>query len=226
MTGIDTATAAGLSGQTAAPRAAKSAATAASDFQSFLKLLTAQLRNQDPLSPLDSTQFVEQLASFSSVEQQIETNRLLEELAGSFRSAGLETVTPWIGKTATVEATGVAFTGAPLTLAFPDSAYGAPSEIVVRDANGNAVYRGSVPAGATEFVWNGETIAGPPAASGKYAFVANYSDGEKTIASAPLLFSAPVVEARLVDGAPRLVLDGGAIVDPAAVISVRDGAAE
>ena len=225
MTGIDNAAAAGLSGQTAAPRAAKSAASAASDFQSFLKLLTAQLRHQDPLSPLDSTQFVEQLASFSSVEQQIETNRLLEELAGSFKNAGLETVTPWIGRTATVEATGVAFAGAPLTLAVPDSAHGAPSEIVVRDANGNTVYRVAAPAGATEFVWNGETIAGPPAAPGKYEFVANYAQDGKTVASEPLLFSAPVVEARLVDGAPRLVLDGGAIVDPAAVVSVREGAA-
>lgn len=226
MTSIENTAAAGFPGQTAAPRAAKSAASAASDFQSFLRLLTAQLRHQDPLSPLDSTQFVEQLASFSSVEQQIETNRLLEELTGSFKNAGLETVTPWIGKTATVEATGVAFTGAPLTLAFPENAHGAPSEIVVRDANGNTVYRASVPAGAADFVWNGETIAGPPASSGKYVFVANYSNGEKTIASAPLLYSATVVEARLVDGAPRLVLDGGAIVDPAAVISVRKGAAD
>ncbi len=48
------------------------------DFQTFLKLLTAQMRNQDPLEPLDATQFVAQLASFSSVEQQIETNAKLD----------------------------------------------------------------------------------------------------------------------------------------------------
>ena len=50
------------------------------DFQTFLKLLTAQMRHQDPLEPLDSTQFVAQLAAFSSVEQQIETNTKLETI--------------------------------------------------------------------------------------------------------------------------------------------------
>ena len=48
-----------------------------SDFTTFLKLLTAQLRNQDPLKPLDSTEFVAQLATFSSVEQQVKTNDTL-----------------------------------------------------------------------------------------------------------------------------------------------------
>ena len=50
------------------------------DFQTFLKLLTAQMRHQDPLEPLDATQFVAQLAAFSSVEQQIETNTKLETI--------------------------------------------------------------------------------------------------------------------------------------------------
>lgn len=53
---------------------------AESDFQTFLQLLTAQMRHQDPLEPLDSTQFVAQLAAFSSVEQQIQTNAKLDLL--------------------------------------------------------------------------------------------------------------------------------------------------
>ncbi|MBB4659634.1 flagellar hook assembly protein FlgD [Parvularcula dongshanensis] len=51
------------------------------DFDAFLTMLTAQVRHQDPLAPLDSTQFVEQLATFSSVEQQVETNKHLEAIA-------------------------------------------------------------------------------------------------------------------------------------------------
>lgn len=50
------------------------------EFQTFLQLLTAQMRHQDPLEPLDSTQFVAQLAAFSSVEQQITTNEKLDNL--------------------------------------------------------------------------------------------------------------------------------------------------
>ena len=57
------------------------ARSAAADFDSFLNLLTAQLRNQDPLQPIDSTQFVAQLASFSTVEQLIGTNERLDALA-------------------------------------------------------------------------------------------------------------------------------------------------
>ena len=61
---------------------------AESDFQTFLELLTAQMRHQDPLEPLDSTQFVAQLAAFSSVEQQIETNSKLDELNENLTRAG------------------------------------------------------------------------------------------------------------------------------------------
>ena len=51
------------------------------EFTTFLTLLTAQIRNQDPLAPLDSTQFVEQLATFSNLELQAEGNAVLEDIA-------------------------------------------------------------------------------------------------------------------------------------------------
>ena len=57
------------------------------DFQSFLQLLTAQLRYQDPLAPLDSTQFVAQLAGFSTVEQLVNANRRLDEIAARLDEA-------------------------------------------------------------------------------------------------------------------------------------------
>lgn len=70
---------------------AAAAAVSASDatgeeFETFLTLLTAQIRNQDPLAPLDSTQFVEQLATFSSLELQATGNQTLEEIVGLLRS--------------------------------------------------------------------------------------------------------------------------------------------
>ncbi len=58
----------------------------AEQFDTFLKLLTAQVRNQDPLAPLDSTQFVEQLATFSSLEQQVQTNTLLQSLSQDIKN--------------------------------------------------------------------------------------------------------------------------------------------
>ena len=67
---------------TAEPSATQTmSGTAKADFDAFLTMLTAQVRHQDPLAPLDSTQFVEQLATFSAVEQQVETNKHLEAIA-------------------------------------------------------------------------------------------------------------------------------------------------
>lgn len=58
-------------------------ATTGDEFNNFLQLLTAQIRNQDPLEPLDSTQFVEQLATFSSLEQQVQSNSRLDTIAAT-----------------------------------------------------------------------------------------------------------------------------------------------
>ncbi|MEM6649158.1 MAG: flagellar hook capping FlgD N-terminal domain-containing protein [Pseudomonadota bacterium] len=57
----------------------------ADEFNQFLQLLTAQVENQDPLQPLDSTQFVEQLATFSSLEEQVQTNDLLASILSELR---------------------------------------------------------------------------------------------------------------------------------------------
>lgn len=67
----------------------KDAAADAGDFNAFLSLLTAQVRHQDPLAPLDSTQFVEQLATFSALEQQVRTNEHLEAIGALIASGGL-----------------------------------------------------------------------------------------------------------------------------------------
>ena len=69
--------------QSTATTNAKAGGTAASnlvDYNSFLKLLVAQMKNQDPMNPTDSTQYLSQLASFSSVEQQVQTNTKLDSL--------------------------------------------------------------------------------------------------------------------------------------------------
>src|SRR6056297_2319454 len=99
---------------------ASPSATASADFNSFLRLLTAQLENQDPLEPLDSTQFVAQLASFSTVEQLIGVNEKIEDLAAQGSNArDPAALASWIGLE--VGAPGAAFAagGGPLTFAAP-----------------------------------------------------------------------------------------------------------
>ena len=68
------------------------------DYQSFLKLLVAQMKNQDPTNPMDSTQYMAQLASFSQVEQSVQMNTKLDQM---LQSSTLEQAASIIGRTIT-----------------------------------------------------------------------------------------------------------------------------
>lgn len=82
----------------AAQKTTTAAASATLDYNSFLQLLIAQIKNQDPLNPMDSTEYVSQLASFSSVEQAIKTNNKLD---GVLTSLSLSQADGLIGRTVT-----------------------------------------------------------------------------------------------------------------------------
>jgi len=92
-----------------------STAALASDFETFLKLLTTQLQNQDPSKPLDSTEFVAQLASFSAVEQQINTNTKLDELISRINYGNTSDLSSWLGANVKSEAN-ANFSGSPIPL--------------------------------------------------------------------------------------------------------------
>lgn len=204
-------------GAKAGAKTESAAATAASDFQSFLKLLTAQLRNQDPLSPIDSTQFVEQLASFSAVEQQIQTNRLLTELTSGMSTSGLETATLWIGKNVEADVKSVRFAGEPVAFAAPSSAKG---DFVVRNSRNEVVFR--QPLGATRDIsWDGRAEDGSIAPFADYAVAIETTDEAGKVSSTSVSIVSRVSEARLVDGGVRLLLEGGAVVEPGAINAIR-----
>src|SRR6476661_1959080 len=92
----------GVNSSTSSSSTTASAATQAAsnlvDYNSFLKLLVAQMKNQDPMNPTDSTQYLSQLASFSSVEQQVQTNAKLDRL---ITSSGLDQADSLLGHTLT-----------------------------------------------------------------------------------------------------------------------------
>lgn len=89
-----------VTGASSAQDTTAKAATAsgAADYQAFLKLLVAQLKNQDPTQPMDSTQYLSQLASFSSVEQAIQTNARLDRLLAT---SGLDEAQALLGRAVT-----------------------------------------------------------------------------------------------------------------------------
>lgn len=189
--------------------AAASADSLASDFDTFLTLLTTQLRNQDPLEPTDPTQFVEQLATFSSVEQQVETNRQVAELVASLGGGDASGLVEFIGRR--VEA--------PLPLRFdgdnPVSVTTAPvsgaqtASLVVIDENGAEISRSQVSPAQTALVWDGDRSVGGTADEGFYSFRVDYVDEDGEVTSVTPTGFTRVTEARLVDDGISLVTESG-----------------
>lgn len=161
MAAIDTTTSTttGAASAAAATKSSKSegesagAATLASDFETFLKLLTTQMRNQDPLKPLESTEFVAQLATFSSVEQQVATNTWLKGISDAL-TGGAAGLAGWLG--AEVQAAMPFVWNGGEATAEVDPASGADKAVmVVRAADGLVVHRETLETDVTALTWDG-----------------------------------------------------------------------
>ena len=192
------------------------------NFDTFLSLLTAQLRNQDPLEPVDSTDFVAQLAQFSAVEQQVQTNNALTDILGLLGGGDVSDLASWLG--ASVQAPGpVFFDGSPVALTTTPSPDATQSNLVVRNETGDIVARQPVSGLDDKITWNGLTNAGAAAEKGAYTFTVESSrDGEALPTQQAIGFSK-VEEVRLGGEAPVLVLQGGDLVGLEDVLAVRSG---
>lgn len=197
------------------PAAAGGAASipqASVDFQNFLRLLTAQLRNQDPLSPLDSTQFVAQLASFSTVEQLVNANTRLDAIASQL-GGGLHDFAAWIGREAESTKAPLVFSGAPAPLRIAADPAADRVELVIRDESGAVIHRTAVADSDELLFWNGET-AGGAAAQGAYRVSADYFAGGELLRSAPASTFSTILGARIIGGEVRLQLASGVEIGP------------
>jgi flagellar basal-body rod modification protein FlgD len=142
------------------------------DFNNFLTLLTTQLKNQDPLAPMDSTQFTQQLVAFTGVEQQINTNAKLDQLIGLNKTDQLTAAAGFIGNQ--IEATGSQAwlpndgSGAGIGYTLP-SDEGAAA-MAIYDSTGTIIRSGSVPAtkGHHTVQWDGTNDVGKAMPSGVY----------------------------------------------------------
>ena len=195
----------------AAPNAAASATSLAKNFDTFLTILTAQIQNQDPLEPLDSTQFTEQLVQFSGVEQQIRTNQSMEALIAATRSNAGASLSGYLGDTAEIDAAGAAFSGDPITWRFSMPRDATKSTITVTNPDGDVIYSQTGPkaAGSHEFQWDGQLTGGETAAPGPYYInvVASDSEGERIEADHSVL--ALVTGVDLTYGEPALTTSAG-----------------
>ena len=206
--------------QTSVPTRAAPAAEsgfAQTDYMTFLRMLTVQMQNQDPLNPMSSTDFAVQLATFSSVEQQTQTNQLLQSMLGRM---GLSDLGGWIGMEVR-SAAGAWFDGAPVTL---DPALPAGADrgiLLVRNTSGGIVDTIELSPGTDRLEWDGQTLDGGVAPDGIYLFTLEAYRGGELVDSADVPAYQLVTEARQTDTGIELVLAGGMRVDSAQVTGLR-----
>ena len=140
------------------------------DMNTFLTLLTTQLKYQDPLDPMDTAEFTNQLVQYSSVEQAIQTNEKLDNLLSmNIANLGAQAVS-YIGKVAQVMGNVMPLEGGKAKATYTLDKNVVSATIVVKDMNGNIVYseQGKVTSGTHEFTWDGKDANGNQLEDGAY----------------------------------------------------------
>jgi flagellar basal-body rod modification protein FlgD len=204
-----------------APVDDKKSGALTADFNTFLTLLTTQMKNQDPLQPIESTEFVAQLAQFSAVEQQVQTNDKLAALTEALSNSSASALADWLGATVRAVAP-VRYAGAPV-MVHPTAppADADKAALVVQDGAGKTVAEIPFRPGDEAVAWNGKTSAGADAAAGTYQVVARYATKTGATTTGDVETYNRVVEARRVDGESVLSLEGGARIKADAVTGLR-----
>lgn len=196
--------------------------------EDFLKLLMAQLEHQDPLSPVENHEFVAQLATFSSLEQQMVANQRLEELQLAQLSASNAQLASFIGQDVTARGDQISITdGNVEPVGFVLDGNTSEVEITVTDSAGRIVYSGqraNLPAGSHQESWPGVDDAGNPLPDGSYSVSIEATDADGNPVSASTIVEGVVTGISFDNGYPELLV-GDARIAPADILSIGTGSA-
>jgi flagellar basal-body rod modification protein FlgD len=181
----------------------------ASNFTTFLQLLTTQLKNQNPLDPLDTNQFTQQLVQFAQVEQQMKSNDQLSTLISLDKSAQATTALAYVGATVVVDgSTSQLKSGKAswnLNATKPSTA-----TVTIKDSTGQTVYTGSlaVNPGNQGFTWDGRGNDGKQWPDGNYTLSATGVDANKQSVGISTEVQATVDSVDLTQTPPLLSING------------------
>ena len=177
----------------------------ADNFQTFLTLLTTQLQNQDPTSPLDTNQFTQQLVQFAGVEQQLKTNDSLTSLIALQSATQSTQALAFVGQTVTLNGSTAPLTNSSATWDMVAPA-GGTATVNITNSSGQTVYTatGAIQSGDNNFTWNGKGNDGTQWPDGNYTLnvVATDSSGKSiavtneikgTVSSVDLTQSPPLL---------------------------------
>jgi len=193
-----------------------------SDFETFLRMLTVQMQNQDPLNPTKAEDFAVQLATFASVEQQVFTNDLLEAMQLQMGLSGVSEFANWIGKEARAP-TFASFDGeTPIDVAVSPDPNADEAYLVVKNTDGLEVDRYPIDLDDSMLQYDGTTAGGSTLPEGEYSFtVENWIDGGADSFAQAEVYTK-VTEARIVDGQIVLVTEGGVEISTEQVSALRE----
>src|SRR3954469_4378479 len=183
--------------------------TLAGNFNTFLTLLTTQLKNQNPLDPLDTNQFTQQLVQFAGVEQQINMNQQLTSLVALQKATQTTSAMSFLGSTATVDGTTTKLTNGAASWSFsvdkPSTA-----TINIKSATGALAYSGGYPLtpGAQNFNWDGRGNNGVKWPDGDYTMTVTAKDASGTTVAVSTEVKGTVDSVALTQSPPMLKIGG------------------
>ena len=198
------------------------------DLNRFLTLLVTQLQNQDPLDPLDATEFTSQLVQFASVEQQIFQNSNLEKLLNLQETNQISQMVDFIGKR-------VEYFGQELFLEKGNAEFSYVMPLSVVDANinisnsaGQNVFfaKGDTTAGKHTMIWDGVDKNGNQQSDGKYSVLVSGTDPQGNLVTIEHLMVGSVSGAGVEESQVKLFIGEDIIIDQETIISVRKGTEE
>jgi flagellar basal-body rod modification protein FlgD len=185
-----------------------------SNFSQFLRLLTTQLQNQDPLNPMDSAQFTQQLVMYSQVEQQLATNTKLDNLTSLTMNSSLSLALGYVGKDITYTSAELNFDGAtPVDISYNLTEAATSATMNILDDEGNVVYTTTVSdtTGLNKVTWDGTTTQGPTAESGTYSIQLVATDETGNTSNITTAVTGLVRGIENQDGVPNLLVGDRAV---------------
>jgi flagellar basal-body rod modification protein FlgD len=211
---------------TAANRITSGQTMLASNFETFLALLTSQLKNQDPLSPVDSNQFTAQLTQMAGVEQQLLTNELLKAMLAG-QTTGLGDAATYIGKEATAAWAATRFQDGEASWSYELASNASSVKLQVLNSAGNVVWEGDAPettTGVHEFTWDGEATTGADAQEDQvYTLKVVAKDAAGSTVDSQVLTRGRITGVEMYDGEAYLTV-GASILPLSSVIALEEAA--
>jgi len=178
------------------------------NFSTFLTLLTSQLKNQDPTSPMDSNQFTQQLVMYSQVEQQIQSNSNLKTLIAQGQSSAASMATGYLGKRVSVTNGQASLSGGAANWTYNLSSSASAANLSVTNAAGKIVYTApaETAAGNHAFTWNGKDANGNAQPDGAYKLTVTASDAAGTAVTSAVASAGTVHQIDMTGTSPQLVI--------------------